>query len=183
MFDFEYRIIRRFRSRGIRLSIGVSGVVRVTAPIMASKALIERILHEKSAWIQHSIATMKARSQDALVNTPSDYHLHKKTALVLVTARIRHYNEHYQFPVARIGVRRQTSRWGSCSRTGSLNFNYQVVRLPSELVDYVVVHELCHLEYFNHSADFWGLVAQTIPDYQELRSRLHAFAITTSDSV
>lgn len=64
-----------------------------------------------------------------------------------------------------ITVRDQKTRWGSCSSRGTLSFNYRLIFAPPAVLDYVVVHELCHLTHMNHSKDFWGLVASVMPDY------------------
>ena len=69
-------------------------------------------------------------------------------------------------------VRDQRQRWGSCAPDGTLRFNWRAVMLPHALVEYVVVHELAHLTHRNHSADFWGLVAQVMPDAHQRRHRL-----------
>ncbi|MCX6797673.1 MAG: DUF45 domain-containing protein [Candidatus Falkowbacteria bacterium] len=58
------------------------------------------------------------------------------------------------------------------SKKGNLNFNYKIALLPSKIVDYIIVHELCHLREFNHSQKFWNLIARAIPDYLEIRSEL-----------
>lgn len=90
----------------------------------------------------------------------------------LVHARIAHYNRAYGFVHGRIFIKNHKSRWGSCSQKGNLNFNYKIALLPLELADYIVVHELCHLEEFNHSPEFWRLVERAIPDHQERRRAL-----------
>jgi len=66
-----------------------------------------------------------------------------------------------------IRVKNQKTRWGSCSKKGNLNFNWKLVMAPIDVIDYVVVHELCHLVHMNHSKDFWQLVASQIPDYKQ----------------
>ncbi len=71
-----------------------------------------------------------------------------------------------------ITIRDQKTRWGSCSSRGTLSFNYRLVFAPLKILDYVVVHELCHLTHMNHSRDFWGLVEQVMPDYRERRAWL-----------
>jgi predicted metal-dependent hydrolase len=73
-------------------------------------------------------------------------------------------------------TRNQKARWGSCSRRGSINLNWRLILLPPELLDYVVVHELCHLEQPDHSAKFWSLVGQIMPDYKQLRKKLRTYS-------
>ena len=72
----------------------------------------------------------------------------------------------------RITIREQKTRWGSCSSKGNLNFNWKLVLLAPELLDYVVVHELAHRREMNHSKNFWKIVEAELPDYREQRRRL-----------
>lgn len=102
----------------------------------------------------------------------SKYLEHKERARVLVKRKIEKYNAFYNFKFNRIAIKDHVSRWGSCSKKGNLNFNYRLALIADELVDYVVVHELCHLGEFNHSQKFWDLVAQTIPNHIHLRKHL-----------
>ncbi len=97
---------------------------------------------------------------------------HKELARKLVIERLEHYNRIYGFTYHRIAIRNQSTRWGSCSKKGNLNFNYRIALLPLDVADYIIVHELCHLGEFNHSSRFWSLVSKTLPDYQLLRQRL-----------
>ena len=98
---------------------------------------------------------------------------HRETARSVLTERVTHWNTFYNFHYNRIAIRNQRRRWGSCSSLRNLNFNYKLLFLPQPLQDYVVVHELCHLEELNHGPAFWKLVEQAIPDYsvrvQDLR--------------
>lgn len=100
------------------------------------------------------------------------YLRHKEAARALVHARLAHYNRHYNYRVARVFIKNSKSRWGSCSSRGNLNFNYKLLFLPPEVLDYVVVHELCHLAHFNHGPEFWAKVAETVPHHKELRRLL-----------
>jgi predicted metal-dependent hydrolase len=103
-----------------------------------------------------------------------DYLNNKERARTLVQERLVHYAERYALTYGRVSIKNMTSRWGSCSGKGNLNFHYKVVELPPDLLDYLVVHELCHRTHMNHGPQFWALVAETIPNYALLRLRLRA---------
>jgi predicted metal-dependent hydrolase len=90
----------------------------------------------------------------------------------MVHARLTHWNQFYGHSFGRVAIRNQRSRWGSCSSKRNLNFNYRIVFLPEHLVDYIIVHELCHLEHFNHSKNFWDAMARTMPDFHIRKQEL-----------
>ncbi len=96
----------------------------------------------------------------------------RESARLLVQSRLLHFNQFYNFTYKKVFIRSQKTRWGSCSSKGNLNFNWRIIKLPSHLADYLIVHELCHLGEFNHSRKFWDLVAKTIPDYKKMRAEL-----------
>ncbi len=101
------------------------------------------------------------------------YEAHKERARILVHERLTYWNQFYGHTYNRVAIRNQRSRWGSCSTKGNLNFNYRLVFLPLELVDYVIVHELCHLKHFNHGSEFWVTVEEKIPNYEAHKKELH----------
>lgn len=83
----------------------------------------------------------------------------------------------------KITVRDQRTRWGSCSSNGTLSFNYRLVYAPPHVLDYVVVHELCHLTHMDHSKEFWQMVESIMPDYRDCRKWLkeHGQELTIAD--
>ena len=93
----------------------------------------------------------------------------------LVTERASYWAGVYGIAYGRISIRKQKSRWGSCSSAGNLNFNYRLGFLPFELMDYIVVHELCHIKEYNHSQNFWDLVGQAYPNAKQLRKALETY--------
>jgi len=86
--------------------------------------------------------------------------------------RLEHYQTRLGKRPGRIAIRDQQTRWGSCSAKGNLNFNWRVMMAPATIVDYLVVHELCHLVHLDHSPQFWNLVAAILPDYRERKEWL-----------
>ena len=97
---------------------------------------------------------------------------YRKKAEETIRDRLDHFNQHYGFRYRRVAFRDQKSRWGSCSRAGNLNFSWRLVMAPIEVIDFVVVHELCHLKEMNHSHRFWALVEQMVPDHKKARKWL-----------
>lgn len=90
---------------------------------------------------------------------------YRRQASAAFAERLVACNARYGFAYGRVAIKEQKSRWGSCSRKGNLNFNWRLLLAPLPVLDYVVVHELCHLRELNHSPRFWSLVALGCPDY------------------
>ncbi len=168
-----YTIKISARARHMRIMVRIGGDVVVTTPPNISSVQVEKWVQEKSAWIEKKVNLMLRyvkikkvqRSKKEIIEL-------KQKTRVFVEERLEHFNALYGYTWHRITVRAQKTRWGSCSRQGNLNFNYKIILLPQRLAEYVVVHELCHLGEFNHSKDFWNLVARTMPDYVGLRKEL-----------
>lgn len=97
---------------------------------------------------------------------------YRKKAEEVIRDRLDFFNENYGFSFNRVTMRDQKSRWGSCSRLKNLNFNWRLIMAPIEIIDYVVVHELCHLKEMNHSARYWALVSRTLPEHKKSRKWL-----------
>lgn len=101
-------------------------------------------------------------------------HWYRRQAETVFAERLTLYNQIYQYPYARVAIKAQKTRWGSCSRQGNLNFNWRLLLAPLAVLDYVVVHELCHLREMNHSPRFWQLVSVACPTYAAARRWLRA---------
>ena len=89
-----------------------------------------------------------------------------RRALLRIRERLAHYAPRIGVEFGRVAIRDQKSRWGSCSSKHNLNFNWKLIMAPPEVLDYVVIHELCHLIEFNHSRRFWQLVEAQMPEYE-----------------
>lgn len=91
---------------------------------------------------------------------------YRNAAKMHFTERVAFYHTKTGGSYTSVTVRNQKSRWGSCSSRGTLSFNYRLMFAPPNVLDYVVVHELCHLTHMNHSGDFWNMVERIMPDYR-----------------
>jgi predicted metal-dependent hydrolase len=90
----------------------------------------------------------------------------------IVKERIEKYSTQLKVVPCKVVIKDQKTRWGSCSSKGNININWRLVMVPIDIIDYVVVHELCHLKIMNHSRDFWNLVESIVPDYRGKREWL-----------
>ena len=88
---------------------------------------------------------------------------------LIIAERIKHYSSMIGVLPKRITIREQKTRWGSCSARGNISFNWKLIMAPLETLDYVVVHELCHMREMNHSKEFWKLVEGIFPQYKKCR--------------
>lgn len=89
--------------------------------------------------------------------------------------RVKAYAEKYGFRYARVSFRNNISNWGSCSFDNNISLNIKLMKLPDDIIDYVILHELCHTVEKNHSDSFWKLVRKVCPDYESLRTRLRKY--------
>lgn len=102
---------------------------------------------------------------------------YRQQALPLFTARVAHFSALMGVSPTSINLSTAKTRWGSCTSSGTIRLNVQLIKLPQYLIDYVVVHELAHLREMNHSAAFWRVVAAACPDYARLRLELRAVGL------
>jgi predicted metal-dependent hydrolase len=97
----------------------------------------------------------------------------KQQARETIPSRVLLHSKKIGVNFARISLRDQKTRWGSCSHVGNLNFNWRLIMVPEPVLDYVVIHELCHLKRMSHSKAFWNVVEKYCPDWKEKRRWLN----------
>lgn len=167
-----YTLKTSARAKKLRLAIYCDGSFVVTKPCGLDEKKLEKVIIQKANWIISKLDYFKQFKGSLSKNNHETYLKHKENALSFVNKKIECFNKIYKFKFNRINIKNQKTRWGSCSRRGSLNFNYRILLLPERIADYIIVHELCHLKEFNHSRNFWSLVAKEIPNYFEIRKEL-----------
>lgn len=91
---------------------------------------------------------------------------YKKEAKKIINEKLLFYSKKMSVTYNQFRIKEQKTRWGSCSKRNNLNFNWKIIMAPEKVMDYVIIHELCHLVHFNHSKDFWNLLAFYMPDYK-----------------
>ncbi|KAB3527276.1 M48 family metallopeptidase [Alkaliphilus serpentinus] len=104
------------------------------------------------------------KEPDAIKNILKSWY--KEMAKEKILERIQYYQPYFMVQPQEVKIKDQQKRWGSCSSSGVLLFNWKLIMAPITILDYVVIHEMCHLIHMNHSKDYWGLVKKILPDYE-----------------
>ena len=169
-------LLVRSSRKTLAVQIRADGTVIARAPLRMPKDRILCFLSEKASWIRMQQGRMQEREkmrQQARIHLDAaqEKELRERAKSVLAQ-RTAYFAWQIGVTYGRIIVRDQKTRWGSCSQTGNLNFNFRLILAPLEVLDYVVVHELCHRRQMNHSAQFWQEVAQVLPDYRKRKAWL-----------
>lgn len=166
----EYTILRS-RRKTIAIQITPAGQVLVRCPLGMSKRQIQQFVDSKREWI----CTHLTRIVQTPVLPPFSEEEIKEMvqwAKDTLPERVAFWAARAGVTYDRITIRRQHSRWGSCSSKGNLNFNCLLALVPEAVLDYIIVHELCHRRHMNHSPVFWAEVARLLPDYPQARAWL-----------
>lgn len=168
-------IIKKSKRKTIQIEINESLDIVVRAPLRMSKVAINKFIDEHSKWIDEHMELMKKKQkEDEEVNRLSLFELNEliNSARTVIPKRVKYYAPIVGVTYGRISIKNQKTRWGSCSNKGNLNFNVALMRAPIEVLDYVVVHELCHRIEMNHSEKFWKEIERVMPDYKIYRKWL-----------
>lgn len=161
----EYKI-KRSNRKTLCLEITVEGLL-VRAPLRASAEEINSFVEKKRDWIEKHLKKAQEREKCVSKLTREELEQLAKEACRVIPERVAYYAPLVGVTYGRITIRNQHTRWGSCSSKGNLNFNCLLMLAPPEVLDSVVVHELCHRKEMNHSAKFYEQVLRVYPDYHK----------------
>lgn len=163
-------VLKRTNRQTLQISVNAQGQVIVRAPHQATQQQIDAFVRQHQGWIEEHVRQLR-REHPPLspAQRLSDAQIHQLAdqALADLPGRVLKYAALLGVTYGRITVRNQRSRWGSCSSNGNLSFNCLLMLMPPEVIDYVVVHELCHRKEMNHSPRFYALVQSVLPDYRK----------------
>lgn len=159
----QYRIIKSDR-KTVALQIK-NGELIVRAPHAMTREEIASFVARHEDWIRKKLAAMQKKPSGPPI-TKEGIALLTKRAHEIIPPRVRHYASLIGVDYNRIAIRHQKTKWGSCSGKKNLNFNCLLLLTPTEVMDSVIIHELCHLKYMNHSKEFYNEVLRVCPNYK-----------------
>ena len=156
-------------NRAKRIIISVKPeFVRVVIPKRQSFKSAQRFVESRLEWIKDNKAALQLQAQKKQELPEID----REVARKVLCRRIGELAQLHKFVYNRVSIRKQKTRWGSCSSKDNINLNMNLLHLPSELMDYVLLHELVHTRVKNHSKDFWDELDTIVPNSRQVDRRL-----------
>ena len=162
----KYEIIRSKR-KTLALEVRIEELI-IRAPLSVTDEEINNFLLKHKRWIENHLKKVEKQQKDLQGLEPITYDAVEKLAdeaLKYIPERVKFYAPKVGVTYGKITIRNQRSRWGSCSSKGNLNFNCLMMLTPPEVIDSVVVHELCHRKEMNHSDKFYAEILKVFPEY------------------
>ena len=163
------------KSNRIKLEVNESGLL--ISGNINNYNIIEEFINKKKYWIKQNwkkyeltfgkyIYLGKEKDSLKLLDKSDLKKFYFEETKRIVNGLVEIYNENNKFDIKNIRIKNQKTRWGSCSSIGNLNFNWKLSMAPYEVIEYVVIHELCHRLEMNHSKKFWNHVEKLCPKYK-----------------
>lgn len=176
VFSKDSTPVEIIKSKRKTISIEIKAdKILVRAPRGMSSQAVNEVLQRKSSWIEKHYKMMREREQK-LEKLPifTEEELKRLTdeARRSIPQKVKYYAKLIGVTYGRITIRRQHTRWGSCSSKGNLNFNCLLMLFPDEVIDSIVVHELCHRKHMNHSVQFYAEIEKVFPEYKRCQKWL-----------
>lgn len=167
--------LQRSNRRSLSIEVTSEGIV-LRMPLLCPKSAVDKLLNAKAHWIlSHYLAAVERNHSGKNTDLPISPALEKSSrekARAAITPLAHKYADLLGVTFGTISIKDQKTRWGSCSSKCNLNFNFRLIFAPDKVLEYVVIHEVCHLIHMDHSPAFWQTVEQLMPDYRIYKSWL-----------
>jgi predicted metal-dependent hydrolase len=167
---------RSSRAKRVSVSIKPFKGVRVAVPLGVSFYRAQMFVQSKAGWIKKHLGKIELLEKRAAVLSES-IAIQRPAARRLLIDRLNQLAKMHGFAYNRVSIRNQKTRWGSCSPKNNISLNINLVRLPGELIDYILLHELVHTRVKNHSRRFWDQMDALLGDARKLDKKLNAYEI------
>jgi len=158
------------RAKHINISIKPTAKIRVAVPIGVSFKTAEIFVYSKTNWIRKHLSK-KSKIRNKLKEVNMEY------ARIQLKNRIDQLSKKYDFKYNKLFIKKQKTRWGSCSEKDNINLNAKLINLPKELMDYVILHELVHTKVKNHSNKFWLTLDTYINNSKKYANELKKYSL------
>ena len=168
---------RSKRAKHVNISMKPFKGVRVAVPNGLSFKKAEEFVHTKIDWIQRHLVRMKQYEEESQLASDTSVDIDRSRAKRKLTRRLKYLALKHGFIYNRVFTRNQKTRWGSCSHKNNISLNMKIIRLPEELMDYVILHELTHTRVKDHSSNFWVKLNSLVENGEGMASRLREYGV------
>ena len=171
--EFGEVIVRKNAwSSGIKFSVSTSGRLQMSVPKYAKDFLIKRFIEANRKVIREKLPIKDPKTQRA---RDAKKKILMKKAKEYLPYRLDYFAKLYHYKYTKLRFSHANTRWGSCSSNGTISLNIGLMQAPPKLRDYVIIHELAHLNHLDHSKDFWAEVEKHDPDYKSHKKKLKLY--------
>ncbi len=168
---------RSRRAKHISLSVRPFKGVRVAVPYGVSFEKAKQVAQSKKSWIQKHLDKMKQVEKEHEVFSKNSTEIDRVEARKKLVRRLNELSEQHGFIYNKVFMRNQKTRWGSCSAKNNISLNMKLVRLPDEIIEYVLLHELIHTRIKNHTNEFWTELNRLLGDAKKMDRWLNEYKI------
>lgn len=175
----EYQIRKSKKAKRMSLVVYWDGRCELVVPFKntPSQKDINNFVKENTKFIEKRVKKLERnKNKTYLSHQGVPFEVVKENTKLLVNQILAKYPD-YCKKIKTIRIKKYKAQWGSCSLSGCLSFNYKLSLLPVELCEYIVIHELSHMDHMNHSKLFWDNVFKFCPDYQQYRKELRSYLV------
>ncbi len=168
---------RSKRAKHLNISVRPYKGVRVAIPDGLSFKKAEEFVHSRTDWIKKHLDRMKRLEREHEAKSGTALDIDRVKAKRKLSRRLNYLSAKYGFTYNRVFIRNQRTRWGSCSRKDNISLNMKLIRLPDELIDYVILHELVHTRFKNHSKQFWDELDKILVNGKGIDAQLKQYTL------
>ena len=168
---------RSHKAKHLNISVKPFKGVRIAVPVGLSFKKAEKVVRSKVEWIKRHQKRMSLAELEHESILKNSVEIDRAEAKAKLMSRLNKLTEKNGFTYNRVFIRNQKTRWGSCSSKNNINLNVKLIRLPDELIDYVILHELVHTRIKNHSREFWAALDRLVRDAKKMQSRLKEYGL------
>ena len=168
---------RSKRAKHINISVKPFKGLRVAVPYGISFKKAKQVAQSKRSWIRKHLDKMKQVEKEHDAFTKNSIKIDRTEARKKLVNRLNELSEQHGFSYNKVFIRNQKTRWGSCSAKNNISLNMKLVRLPDEMIDYVLIHELVHTRIKNHANGFWAELNRLVGDAKGMSKRLNEYKV------
>jgi len=168
---------RSMRAKHINISVKPFRGVRVAVPYGVSFDKAKQFVQSKRNWIKQHLHKMKQVEKEHEAFSKHSTEINRAEAREKLVNRLNKLSEQHGFSYNKVSMRNQKTRWGSCSSKNNINLNMKLVRLPDEMIDYVLLHELVHTRIKNHTNAFWTELNKFVGDAREMSKKMNEYKV------